>query len=72
MILQESERRAKKAEDLYKEASSDMIMYEVDIGVVRWELKEVRRHKDAVADEIGKMRNGLGVACWLKPCFHPD
>ena len=62
MILEESERRAKKIEDLYEEANLDMRNYEVDIGVVCRELKEVRRHTDAVADEIGKMRNGLGVA----------
>lgn len=72
LTLQESERRAKKAEDLYEEASLDMLNYEVDIGIVQRELKEVRRHKDAVADEIGKMRSGLGVACWPKPCLHPD
>jgi hypothetical protein len=72
LILEKSERRAKKTKDLYEEASSDMMNYEVDIGIVRRELKEVRRHKDAVADEIGKMRNGLGVACWPKPCLHPD
>jgi hypothetical protein len=72
LILEKSERRAKKTKDLYEEASSDMMNYEVDIGIVRRELKEVRRHKDVVADEIEKMRNGLGVASWPKPCLHPD
>ena len=72
LTLKKSERRAKKTKELYEEASLDMMNYEVDIGVVHRELKEARRHKDLVAHEIEKMKNGLGTTCWPKPCLHPD
>jgi hypothetical protein len=45
---------------------------DADIEVVRRELNEVRRHKDAVTDQIRMMEEGRGVACWPKPCLHPD
>jgi hypothetical protein len=40
--------------------------------VVRLELKEVRRHKDTMADQIQMMQQGRGVACYSKPCLHPN
>ena len=40
--------------------------------VVTRELEEVKRHRDAVADQIQNMKLGGGVACWPKPTLHPD
>jgi hypothetical protein len=40
--------------------------------VVQRELKEVQRHKDAVADQIRMMKREGGVACCPKPSLHPD
>jgi hypothetical protein len=62
----------KKALDLYQDATSDLWKADSDIEVVRRELMEVGRHGDAVADQIQKMKVGLGVACWPKPSLHPD
>lgn len=48
--LDDSKRRAQKAQDLYQDAGLDMWKYEADIEVVRRELEQVRRHKDAVVE----------------------
>jgi hypothetical protein len=70
--LDDSKRRAQKARDLYHDAGLDMWKYEVDIEVVRRELEQVRRHKDAVVEHIRLMKEGGGVANWLKPYLHPE
>ena len=68
--LDDSKRRAQKARDLYQDAGLDMWKYEADIEIVRRELEQVRRHKDAVVEQIRLMKEGGGVANWPKPCLH--
>ena len=48
--LDDSKRKAQKAQDLYQDAGLDMWKYEAHIEVVRRELEQVRRHKDAVVE----------------------
>jgi hypothetical protein len=72
LSLDDAERRAKKAMDLFEDAGLEMWKSEADVQVVRRELKEVQRHKDAVADQIRMMKQGGGVVCCPKPSLHPD
>ena len=69
--FEDCQRKAKKARELYTDAGLDMWKFETDITVVKRELEEVRRYKDAVADQIQMMQQGRGVGCWPKPCLHP-
>jgi hypothetical protein len=70
--LEDTLRKARKAQDQYKDARTDLWKSEADIEVVRRELQEVRRHIDAVFDQIQKMKHGRRVLCYPKPCWHPD
>jgi hypothetical protein len=70
--LEDCDRRALKAIDLYEDAELDMWKSETDAQVVCQELQEVERHSTAVAEQIRLMKQGGGVACRPKPCLHPD
>jgi hypothetical protein len=70
--LEESHRRAKKAEDLYENAGNNMCESEGDIEDLRREVNDIRRYRDALADQILKMKNGRGVVCYPQPALHPN
>jgi hypothetical protein len=69
--LEESHRRAKKAEALYENAGNNMSESEGDIEDLRREVNDIRRHRDALADQILKMKNGRGIVCYPQPALHP-
>jgi hypothetical protein len=70
--VQDYERKAQKARDLYQDAGLDLWKAESDIQVVNREMIEVRRHMEAVEDQIRMIKDGGGVVLWPKPCLHPD
>jgi hypothetical protein len=67
----EAKRKAKKAQALYDDVCLDLTMSESDMQAVCQEILEFKRHKEAVADEIEKLKVGAGVHCCPKPCLHP-
>jgi exonuclease VII small subunit len=50
--LEDSEKGAQKALDLYQDTTSDLQKVDFDIEVVRRELMEVQSHRDTVANHI--------------------
>jgi hypothetical protein len=69
--LEDSEMRAKKAKDMYQDATTDLWHSEGNIEVVKRECIEVRRHRDVVSEQIQMMKQGVGFYCWPKPSLHP-
>ena len=65
--LEESHGRAKKAEDLYENAGNNMCESEGGIEDLWQEVNDIQRHKDTLADQILKMKNGRGVVCYPQP-----
>jgi hypothetical protein len=70
--LKESHRRAKKAEDLYENAGNNMCKSEGGIEDLRREVSDIRRHRDTLADQILKMKNGRGVVCYPQLALYPN
>jgi hypothetical protein len=69
--FEDAERKAKTAQYLYEDSGYDMLHSEENIKIVRREIKEVQRLKDAISDHVVKMKSGGGISCWPKPTFHP-
>jgi hypothetical protein len=61
-----------KARDLYQDVGLEMWKADSDIQVVNREMIEVRRHMEAVEDQIRMMKDDRGAILWPKPCLHPD
>ena len=64
-------RKSKKAQALYEDVCLELRNSELDMQAVCKEILECRRHKEAVADEIEKLKAGAGVRCCPRPCLHP-
>jgi hypothetical protein len=63
--FEDAERKAKRAQDLYESAGYNMLHSEENIKIVRREIKEVQRLKDAISDHVVKMKSGGGISCCM-------
>lgn len=69
--LEDAERKAKRAQDLYENAGHSMLQSKESIRLGCKEIAQVQRLKDAISDHIVMMKRGGGISCWPKPAVHP-